>query len=321
MNKKTYLIILLSSLAVLAVVVVLFFVLPKQEKQVVEKKSDDYLKNAEIFNFTLSEDEKEYYITGLKARHQNDNTIVIPETIDNIPVTKVIGDQENFYSWRLIKQIDISKNVYYIGCDIDDPGALNGGTYGSAIFIVEGANITSFNVSPENKTYTSNNGILFSKDMSVLIRYPNAKSGDAANLAFVVPDSVTTIYEDAFYKNQMLRSITLSDNVETIGDKTFYKCNNLRVVNMGSNVKTIGSSAFFECNLTNFDVSNNVTSIGIRTFGFNSELESVYIPSSVVSIGLNAFTNCPKVIIYTDSDNVDKLKNMEALKGLNIVVK
>lgn len=321
MNKKNFLIILFSSIGLLAVVVILYFVIPKQPEEKPIVYSDDYLANAEIFNFSLSADGNSYAITGLKAKHQKDTIITVPETIDNIPVTKIIGDQGNFSSWKNVYQIVISKNIEYIGTDVSDIGYLKGGSYGSSIFIASDTNLREFVVSEDNQTYSSVDGVLYNKDKTILLRYPNGKTGDSATLRYEVMDGVTEIYEKAFYMNKMLVSLMLPDSVTTIDSQAFYKCNNLKTLVLSKNLLSISTSAFFECALENVEIPDGVLEIRGRAFGYNAGLEYVYIPSSVVSVGTNCFTNCPRLVIYTESGNVDKLRSMDSLKNEDIRAK
>ena len=318
MNKKNFIIILFSSLGLLTIVVILYFVLPKPVEKEKIVYSDDYLKNEEIFNFNLSTDKSYYIITGLKTKHQKDVVINIPNTIDDIPVKKLIGDQGNFTSWKNISQIVIPKNIEYIGVDEEDDGYLNGGTYGSSFFIASDNSLREFIVSEENETYSSYDGVLYNKDKTILLRYPNAKTGDSATLRYNIIDGVTEIYEKAFYMNKMLVSITMPNTVISIGSQAFYKCNNLTNVTFSSSLLSISTSAFFECGLQRIDLPESITEIRSRVFGYNELLEYVYIPSSVLVIGTNAFTNCPNVILYTPIDNVDNLKEMESVKNITI---
>ena len=72
----------------------------------------------------------------------------------------------------------------------------------------------------------------------------------------VIPNSVTSISDRAFYKYKNLTSIKIPDNVTSIGENTFYNCSNLTSVEIGKGVKSIGSSAFKDC-YKNFEVINH----------------------------------------------------------------
>ena len=71
--------------------------------------------------------------------------------------------------------------------------------------------------------YSSIDGILFNKEHTELILYPCSKS----NVKYVIPNSVTSIANDAFYNCTNLESIVIPKNVHKIGDTAFGSCDNL----------------------------------------------------------------------------------------------
>ena len=110
---------------------------------------------------------------------------------------------------------------------------------------------------------------------------------------YTIPDSVTSIGEDAFYCCRSLISVTIPDSVTSIGESAFNGCGNLASVTIGNSVTSIGSKAFYVCrSLTSVTLPDSVTSIGSRAFAFCSSLTSVTIPDSVTSIEQYAFLNC-----------------------------
>ena len=75
---------------------------------------------------------------------------------------------------------------------------------------VEG--LKAYQVSENNKYYTSENGVLYDKNKTILLSYPGKKSEQS----FVVPGSVKMVSNDPFNNNK-LRKITIGNNVEYIG--------------------------------------------------------------------------------------------------------
>jgi hypothetical protein len=114
-----------------------------------------------------------------------------------------------------------------------------------------------------------------------------------------IPNSVTSIGENAFYGCSGLTSVTL--NANDIVSKTYTSYSNLGTIFgsqvkeyvLGDDIKGIGESAFSDCSgLTSVTIPNNVTSIGDESF-YSCNLTSVTIPEGVTSIGKYAFYKRP----------------------------
>ena len=63
----------------------------------------------------------------------------------------------------------------------------------------------------------------------------------------VIPNSVTSIGESAFYNCSGLTSVTIPNSVRSIGGAAFAGCSGLTSVTIGNSVTSIGESAFGEC--------------------------------------------------------------------------
>ena len=145
-------------------------------------------------------------------------------------------------------------------------------------------NIESINIDPNNLNFMSENGILYNKTKTKLIRYPSNKAGSV----FTIPDKVTSIEDAAF-----------SD------------CINLVNVNIPNTVMSMGTHVFQNCTrLENVDIPDNVTSIGFGVFQICTSLKSITIPIGVNSIGMSAFLMCSNLYdVYFESSTPPTIAN------------
>ncbi|MBQ8027827.1 MAG: leucine-rich repeat domain-containing protein [Clostridia bacterium] len=161
--------------------------------------------------------------------------------------------------------------------------------------------LTSIIVDADNKFYSNDDkGVLFNKDKSVLVKYPEGN----ADTSYTIPNSVTTIGNTAFSSNN-LTNINIPNSVTTIGNSAFSFNNNLTNINIPDSVTTIGNGAFYNSHaLTNIDIPDSVITIGASAFDNCYKLTNVTIGSGVTTIGNDAF-RCGDALtnITVDADN------------------
>jgi hypothetical protein len=185
-----------------------------------------------------------------------------------------------------------------------------------------------FDVSSDNANFSSENGVLFNKNKSVLIQCPHYKSGNyvipssvtsLGDYAFrrcfsltsiTIPASITSIKDYAFFRCEALTSITIPNSVTSIGDYAFWMCWALTSITIPNSVTSIGDYAFSDCRaLTSITIPGSVTSIGDYAFYSCSSLTSITIPGSVTSIGDYAFYSCSSLTSVTISNGVTSIGN------------
>jgi len=105
--------------------------------------------------------------------------------------------------------------------------------------------ITAINANAANKDYSSQDGILYNKEKTTLIRYPAGKTGET----FTIPDSVKNIGPSSFL-NTSLKSITINNNVTSISEMAFAYCLNLTSITIPSSVSSIYHGTFTNTGLT-----------------------------------------------------------------------
>ncbi len=196
-------------------------------------------------NLTLPEVVKGHnYIIDKGAFEENEDIIqvTIPDSVTTI-------GESAFYCCDFLTSVTIGNSVTTIGDDaFFSCDSLTSVTIGNSVTTIGDdaffgcESLTSINVSENNVNFKSIDGNLYSKDGTTLIQYAMGKE----NTSFVIPDSVTTIGDKAFYEC-CLTSVTIGNSVTTIGDEAFFGCYTLTSVTIGNSVTTIGEHAFNYC--------------------------------------------------------------------------
>ena len=216
-------------------------------------------------------------------------SVTIPDSVTSI-------DHYAFADCTSLTSIDIPDSVRSIG----GPGLVGNSlfTFGGTVF-VGCSSLTSIDVSLGNSNYCSVDGVLFTKDMTELVRYPEANP--VKN--YVIPDSVTRIASYAFDGCSSLTSVTIPDSVTDIHNFAFSGCSSLASVTIPNGVTAIYAWAFFDCSsLTSVSIPDSVTYIDWHAFSDCSSLTNVIISDSVTDIS-DVFSGCSSLtnVIIPDS--------------------
>ena len=154
-------------------------------------------------------------------------------------------------------------------------------------------------------SFVYEDNILFNKDKSRIISFRNQKL-----TLYVIPNSVTSIGDSAFYDSRSLSNIVIPNSVTSIGDSAFEGCNSLGSLVIPNSVINIGKGAFKWCkSLAEVVIPNSVTNIGEFAFCGCSSLAEVVIPNSVTNIGKGTFANCSYLADVVIPDGVTSIGN------------
>lgn len=287
----------------------------------------------EIPNACLSLGENAFYKCGELAE------IKLPEGLTEIPA-------ECFADCDSLIQIDIPNTVTTIGdtafydCDalteITLPSSLE--SCGDAI-LSRCVSLQNIHVSEDNTVFASVDGVLYSKDGTVLYNYPAGRSGayaveegtESINFAafagcdkltgLTFPDSLTELGLNAFWDCDALEEIELGGSLTTTGQYTFYGCDQLKKVVFGDNLTTVGRYAFAGCTaLEEIELCGNITTVDYAAFYYCTMLNNIVFGDKVTTIGNYAFRSCTALEEVVLSDSVTSVGN-GAFYGCNKLVK
>ena len=174
------------------------------------------------FDVELLEDDT-YRITGYKA---NNTEVYLPISYLGKPISS-IGDYAFSQKYN-ITSINISSSITNI--------------MQLAFYNVHG--LINIYVDDDNMHFSSEDGVLFNIDKTVLIKYPEARLETSYN----IPLTVTTINPFAFFFSTNLLSMVIPSNVTTINHDAFLDCSNLISIVIPLSVNYIGGNAFYSCN-------------------------------------------------------------------------
>lgn len=205
------------------------------------------------------------YMGGYSVRYcsiglSNEDTIVVPETHNGLPVNEIRGKtfiNMDFCAIRLPSKLTEIRGDTFSGCsrlsEIDIPQSvtrIGGGAFRDCVRLKK----------------------------------------------ITLPSGITEISGDTFTGCSSLSAIEIPEGVMRIGGHAFDGCSALKTVALPHTLETIGASAFRVCrSLEKIDIPGSVREIGQSAFRGCISLKRVYVPASVRSIGPSAFRECGRM--------------------------
>ena len=225
-----------------------------------------------------------------------ESTVILPSTISSWPVTKIGEDalKDN----TTITSVTIPASVTEIGsnafADCTNLTSVNYAGDWSNLTIQSGnpavedavnAQLFDFEFTPDDTAVIVKKYNGTAADVTIPSHYKgkpvtmidHAAFHDSAVTSVTIPDSVTSIPDDAFAFCSQLTNISIPNSVTFIGFSAFNSCTSLKSITLPSSLSTIQSSAFYNC----------------------GNLETIRIPVSVTFIGNYAFAGCPSSMTVT----------------------
>ncbi|MCR5569895.1 MAG: leucine-rich repeat domain-containing protein [Paludibacteraceae bacterium] len=190
----------------------------------------------------------------------------------------------------------------------DSVDAMNNTTFADA------GNLTRFEVSANNQYYSTIDGVLVTKDHSILIAYPRGRKARAYTIDRSIKQisqrafskckishldlsaGLQTFEDGAFFDCQDLVQVDLPEGLTEISERCFLWCEKLKKIEFPESIEKIGSAAFMNCrSLEHLKLPKRLTRIEKATFSDCVSLSHIELPEELESIGDHAFANCPQL--------------------------
>ena len=195
---------------------------------------------------------------------------------------KTIGNYSFEYNSKLEK-VTVKGNLESVGTNIFYSAPVTELAVGEKVSSLSSIfygmeNLEKIEVAESNGTYSSQDGVLYNKEKTELIRYPQKKA-DVAE--YEIPEGVEEIRNYGFYRNGNLQEVVFPESLKTIGDNVFYACESLTKADIPDGVESIGDYAFYRCR----------------------RLEELQISDFLKNIGSNVFEGCDNLVVYCNANS------------------
>lgn len=288
-------------------------------------------KTGATFTITVTAPSRDFTFdatTGtIKKYNGNDAVVNIPSEINGTPVT-TIGNAA--FRDSSVTSVTIPASVTEIGANaFAGCTNLTSVTYGG-----DWSNLTiqSGNPAVEDAAKDAANEQLFDFEFIlnntavVVISYKGTAA--VVTIPSRYKSKPVTMIDHAAFFNSAVTSVTIPDSVTSISDDAFVNCPQLTNISIPNSVTSIGFSAFNSCtSLKSITLPSSLSFISWALFSGCSQLTTIHIPVSVTLIEDDAFAGCPSSMTVTYSgsktqwDAIKKGSNNDVLENHLICAK
>lgn len=139
----------------------------------------------------------------------------------------------------------------------------------------------------------------------------------------VLPTSLESIGNYAFYGCAKLTEISFANGLNAIGKSAFEGCITLKKIDLPSGLLTIGDAAFASSGLEAIAFPGSLQTIGQGAFSNCDSIANIALPQSLISLGESAFAGCDNLLTVAVTGNVKTISkqafsNCQKLESVTI---
>ena len=155
--------------------------------------------------------------------------------------------------------------------------------------------IKYFEISAENPTFCTEDGVVFSKYKDVLVAFPPGKHEAR------IPQSVSRIGESAFSASKV-QQVYFDTALKDIGYDAFYGCKYLEEIDIPEGVESVGDRSFYDCvALKRVQLPSTLNSLHKSAFAKNDNIRQTYAPRRVYCHMLSPIGGWRTADVVTDT--------------------
>ena len=227
------------------------------------------------FGYFIENDE----VTIINCNIYAKGDIVIPEKIENYPVTNIRYD--TFSECEYITSVTIPQGIKTIQSHTFD----------------ECISLKKINI-PTSVNQIENGAFRFCESLTDI----------------TLPEGITEIPNWCFYGCYSLEEINIPQNVESIGEYAFGNCVSLSDISLPSKITIIPESCFYDCDsLTQFTVPEGIIRIEDDAFYDCENLEILNLPSSLKVFNISSFFGSDSLKSINVSDENEYYSSLDGI--------
>ena len=159
---------------------------------------------------------------------------------------------------------------------------------------LRGLKVKRINITEENKYYCSVDGVVFTKDKTILIAYPSLRKGH-----YDIPKGTLSVYPYSF-SSSAIESVSFPDSLDNIGDNAFSYCDKLKHIGFNKTIEDFSrygsDNIFTRCGIEVLDIPGNIKILG-ETMFYSCQVEKLILHEGIEIIKRGALS-----FIYPDSE-------------------
>ncbi len=242
-----------------------------------------------------------------------------------LPRSLTTISDDAFYGCTSLSTIKLPENLTHIGASAFSYTVLESITIPKSVVSIDDKafqlmdSLQEIKVSQNNPNYSSEDGVLYNKSKTILLKYPEGKPDHS----FTVPDSVTSLNAYCFYSVKHLYELTLPDTIVEMGhyalkDAYFLKNPAYNVdgvhyignylVGLDKGVKEIvvrpgtrmiaADALTHSTTLRRLVLNEDIISLGYGSITYCYILYSIYIPKGLQLVQEDVFDTCTNLDNY-----------------------